>query len=65
MWRVNKIGQEQVWYESEIIEKIKAICKNTCNYGDNCNGYHCYSCKCINEEAAINQILNLIKEVEK
>ena len=27
MWRVNKIGQEQIWYEAELIEKIKNICK--------------------------------------
>ena len=26
MWVVNKIGKEQVWYEAELIEKIKAIC---------------------------------------
>ena len=27
MWRVNKIGKEQVWYEAELIEKIKNICE--------------------------------------
>mgnify|MGYP007012525144 CR=1 FL=1 len=26
MWRINKNGKEQVWYEAELIEKIKAIC---------------------------------------
>jgi len=26
MWRVNKTGQEQVWYEAELIEQIKEIC---------------------------------------
>lgn len=27
MWRVNKIGKEQIWYEAELIEKIKNICE--------------------------------------
>lgn len=27
MWQTNKIGKEQIWYEAELIEKIKNICK--------------------------------------
>lgn len=27
MWRVNKIGKEQIWYEAELINKIKEICE--------------------------------------
>ena len=27
MWRVNRIGKEQVWYEAELIEKIKRLCQ--------------------------------------
>lgn len=27
MWRVNRTGQEQVWYEAELIEKIRKECQ--------------------------------------
>lgn len=51
MWRVNKIGKEQVWYEGELIEKIKKECQTT--YDNNDKFYN-----------LAQRILELIKEKE-
>ena len=65
MWTLETFEGKKTWYEGELIEKIKAICKKTCNYNDNCDSYSCYECKFINEETAIKRILDLIQENEK
>lgn len=52
MWRVNKIGKEQVWYEAELIEQIKAEC-NEC-YQNNVKYY-----------GLALKILDLIQEYEQ
>ena len=62
MWKLKTYKGEQIYYEAELIEKIKEICKKTCNYNDNCDSYSCYECKFIDEEAAIKRILDLIKD---
>ena len=51
MWRVNKIGKEQVWYSSDLIEKIKKECQSV--YDSN-NKFYGLS----------QRILELIKEKE-
>ena len=53
MWRVNKIGQEQVWYEAELIEKISEIAKDIVEND-------CYE----NSDVKAQKILDLIKEHE-
>lgn len=52
MWRVNKIGKEQVWYSSDLIEKIKKECQSVYDNNDKFYGL-------------AQRILELIKEVEK
>ena len=65
MWQtVDYKGNTVKWYESELIEKITEICKNTCSF-HNCGGYSCYECKHIDEQTAIKRILELIQENEK
>ena len=51
MWRVNKTGQEQVWYEAELIEKIKAECQDKLTQNYDVTG-------------VTKRILDLIKEFE-
>lgn len=60
MWRVNKLGKEQVWYEAELIEKIKQISLTNCLTCGECkNGFKF-------EQCGYNDILELIlKENEK
>ena len=52
MWRINKNGKEQVWYEAELIEQIRKECKN---YYQNNVKYYGLALK----------ILDLIQENEK
>lgn len=52
MWKVNKIGKEQVWYSSDLIEKIKKECEET--YDSNDKFYN-----------LAQRILDLISEVER
>ena len=49
MWRINKNGKEQIWYEKELIDKIKAECKD-------------YDRDCIKECGFAQRILDLIQE---
>ena len=65
MWRVNKIGKEQVWYSSDLIEKIKAECQEAIDtynkeqfYEDDCD-------KFLGESFMAQRILDLISEVER
>lgn len=60
MW----VRDNKVWYEAELIEKIKEICKNTCSF-HHCDCRGCYECKHIDEQDAIKIILELIQENEK
>lgn len=64
MWRINTFEGEKIFYEADLIEQIKAICKNTCAQND-CDYGECYGCRHINEEAAIKRILMIIQENEK
>lgn len=52
MWRINKNGKEQVWYEAELIERIKKECKEC--YQNNVKYY-----------GLALKILELIQENEK
>ena len=52
MWRVNKIGKEQVWYEAELIEKIKAECQDKLTQNFDVTG-------------VTKRILHLIQEYEQ
>ena len=54
MWRVNKIGKEQVWYEAELIEKISGIIKNVCR--------QCPVQCCDTRECEAQKIKDLIQE---
>ena len=51
MWRVNRIGMEQVWYESELIKKIREECSEAVRtyeqeefYEDDCDRFMGESC---------------------
>lgn len=61
MWRVNRIGKEQVWYEGELIELIKQVCEETIKSNNPDCGTNLYAMgRCITAE----NILDLIKEKE-
>lgn len=64
MWRVNKIGKEQVWYSSDLIEKIKKECQEAIDTYDKEQFYE-DDCDIFKGEAIMaNRILELIKEKE-
>lgn len=54
MWRINKNGKEQVWYEAELINSIAKIAQDIV---DN----DCYE----NSDVKAQKILDLIQENEK
>jgi hypothetical protein len=64
MWRVNKIGKEQVWYEAELIEKIKAECQEAIDAYDKEQFYEDDCDKFMGESFMAQRILELIKEKE-
>lgn len=65
MWRVNKIGKEQVWYEAELIEKIKAECQEAIDTYDKEQFYE-DDCDIFEGEAIMaNRIMQLIQEWER
>ena len=53
IWKVNKIGIEQVWYPKELIDKIKEIAEDIVDKD-------CYE----NSDAKAQHILDIIKEAE-
>lgn len=59
MWRVNKIGKEQKWYEEQLIDKIKQIALTNC--------LTCGECKSDTKlkQCGYNDILEVILEGEK
>ena len=64
MWRVNKIGKEQVWYEESLINKIKTECQEAIDtydreqfYEDDCDEF-------MGESLMAQRILDLIEENE-
>lgn len=57
IWKVNRIGVEQVWYSNDVIEKIKKIVnKNGCEFCDDLAG------EC--EECVFTEIRKIIEEEE-
>lgn len=54
MWRINKNGKEQVWYEAELINKIKKICNEAIYIATKTDNLGSY-----------NEILAIIQENEK
>lgn len=57
-WVVNRIGKEQVWYSSDVIEKIKKLVEpNGCEFCDDIAG-ECENCVFI-------EIEKILKEEEK
>lgn len=65
MWVVNKIGKEQVWYEAELIEKIKAECEEAINTYDREEFYEDDCDKFLGESFMAEKILDLIQEFEQ
>lgn len=64
MWRVNKLGKEQIWYEAELIEKIRTICEK--GIQDNISSLQDFCIDCVNGKANIAlTILELIQENER
>jgi hypothetical protein len=59
VWRVNKIGKEQCWYEAELIEKIFDICKPALNHSFNADVF------AKGQKHIAKQVLDLIQENEK
>lgn len=58
MWVINKNGKEQIWYEAELIDKIKKICKSAGEFeykNDFMLGMH----------AMAKDVIDLIQENEK
>ena len=57
MWKVNKIGIEQIWYSSDVIDKIKSVCRE-----HKCDDATCKSdseCECLPKK-----ILGIIEKEE-
>ena len=52
MWQINKNGKEQIWYEAELIEKIKTECQDKLTQNFDVTG-------------VTKRILDLIEENEK
>lgn len=65
MWRVNKIGKEQVWYSSDLIEKIKKECQEAIDTYDKEQFYEDDCDKFLGESFMAQRILDLISEVER
>lgn len=64
MWRINRNGKEQVWYEAELIEKIRTICEK--GIQDNISSLQDFCINCVHGKANIAlTILELIQENEK
>ena len=59
MWRVNKIGKEQKWYEEQLINKIKQIALTNCLTCGECKNDTKF------EQCGYNDILEVILESEK
>ena len=64
MWRANRIGKEQVWYEESLINKIKAECEEAINTYDREQFYEDDCDKFLGESFMAQRILDLIKENE-
>lgn len=65
MWRVNKIGKEQVWYEGELIDKIKKECQEVIDTYDKEQFYEDDCDKFMGESFMAQRILDLIQESER
>ena len=68
MWRVNKIGKEQVWYEAELINKLKANCQlmiDTCNKCEGNPNIDCIDCTQGGKAIMANYVLEIIQENEQ
>ena len=65
VWRVNKIGKEQVWYESKLIERIKQECQEVMDTYDKEQFYE-DDCDIFEGEAIMaNRIMEMIQEFER
>lgn len=65
MWRINKNGKEQVWYEESLINKIKAECQEAIDTYDKEQFYEDDCDKFLGESFMAQRILDLIQENEK
>ena len=64
MWRVNRIGQEQIWYEKELIDSIKQECQEAINTYDREEFYEDDADTFMGESTMAQRILDLIKSYE-
>lgn len=59
MWKLNRIGQEKVWYEKELIEKIKEVCKPALQHSQSADVW------ALGQKHLAKQILEMIQEWER